>query len=275
MTRRGFTLVELLVVVAIVGLLIGILVPTLSAARASAQAAACLANMRTMSAASFAYSNDHDGALIDVGLAHGSASYSAAAAGSFVNTLSSYTKTALSRQCPSDKSALWPIEQGGDVDIHATPPPETYRRTSYGMNNFLSAAIPVSDPGINIAFDVFHVRQGETTYKRDRVSTPSAVIQFLEMTDTGDFATSDHVHLEDLYNPGLTAEYYPIVAANMMKIDRHGGKAPAGEGAQPSAKAAESRANYTFLDGSARTLSFKEAFALPTVNLFDPRLTQR
>ncbi len=274
MPRRGFTVVELLVVVAIVGLLIGVLVPTLSAARATAQASACLANMRTMSTASLAYSSDHGGDLIDVGLPHGSAGVASNEAGSFITTLSGYTKTSIARHCPTDKSALWPIEEGGDVDIHVQPPP-TYRKTSYGMSNFLSAAFPFPDPDHPPAREVFHAREGETSYKRDRVSKPSLVIQFLEMTDDGDYATSDHVHLEDLYNPGLAPDYYPIVAATMMKIDRHGGRAPTGVNAQPTPKAAESKANYTFLDGSARTLPFKEAFASPTVNMFDPRLTQR
>jgi prepilin-type N-terminal cleavage/methylation domain-containing protein len=43
---HGFTLVELLVVIAIIALLIGILVPALGAARAAAQAAKCKANLK-------------------------------------------------------------------------------------------------------------------------------------------------------------------------------------------------------------------------------------
>ena len=60
---RGFTLVELLVVIGIIALLISILLPTLGAARESANAVACASNMRSAGQAMVIYTTEQDGWL--------------------------------------------------------------------------------------------------------------------------------------------------------------------------------------------------------------------
>lgn len=60
---RGFTLVELLVVIGIIALLISILLPALNRARASALSLDCQARMRQMGQAIHLYSTDHNGLL--------------------------------------------------------------------------------------------------------------------------------------------------------------------------------------------------------------------
>src|SRR3712207_6304765 len=56
-SRRGFTLVELLVVIGIIAVLIGILLPVLSRAREQSRRTACLANLRSLGQGLFVYAN--------------------------------------------------------------------------------------------------------------------------------------------------------------------------------------------------------------------------
>lgn len=58
---RGFTLVELIVVVSIIGLLMAILLPVLGAARGRAKAVLCQNNLRNLGFAFAGYADDYDG----------------------------------------------------------------------------------------------------------------------------------------------------------------------------------------------------------------------
>jgi prepilin-type N-terminal cleavage/methylation domain-containing protein/prepilin-type processing-associated H-X9-DG protein len=58
--RNGFTLLELLVVIAVSALLVGILLPSLNAAREQAKSVYCLNNLRQMAIAANSYVNNND-----------------------------------------------------------------------------------------------------------------------------------------------------------------------------------------------------------------------
>lgn len=62
--QRGFTVLELLVVIGITGLLIGLAVPGLSKARALGKRVQCLANLHALSGAAAAYAADDPGGQI-------------------------------------------------------------------------------------------------------------------------------------------------------------------------------------------------------------------
>ena len=64
---RGFTLVELLVVIGIIAVLIGILLPSLAKARASATSLKCKTNLKQVGTTLLMYANDNRGWFYPVG----------------------------------------------------------------------------------------------------------------------------------------------------------------------------------------------------------------
>lgn len=60
-SKSGFSLVELLVVIGVIGFLIAILLPTLHKAREASRTTQCLSNLRQMAVAAAAYVSENDG----------------------------------------------------------------------------------------------------------------------------------------------------------------------------------------------------------------------
>ncbi len=58
-SRLGFTLIEILIVIAIIAILIGILLPAIGNARKIAQKTKCMSNVRQIALASFVYAQDY------------------------------------------------------------------------------------------------------------------------------------------------------------------------------------------------------------------------
>jgi prepilin-type N-terminal cleavage/methylation domain-containing protein/prepilin-type processing-associated H-X9-DG protein len=242
-SNRAFTLIELLVVIAIIALLISILLPALSEARRAARATRCLANIRSLATVHTLYINDHKERFVDVGLPHGGGG---APELSFFNTLAEYYGTPLAIRSPGDRSAYWPIEQGGQsLTIGGFP-----RRTSYGMNNWLSRTF---NPG---------VRPGEPFDRLSKVPVPYATVLFLQMTETGDFAVSDHVHAEG-WSPGPT-DAPPALASGQVQTHAWGGKP----------KSWDATSNFAYLDGHALTRKFRDVYTKAASNQFDPTVAR-
>lgn len=244
---RGFTLVELLVVIAVMALLIAIFLPSMRGVRERAVTAKCLSNMRNMQIAHFTYATEHNGRFIDVGLSHGGSTYDPEVA--WINTLKSYYGSDLVVKSPADRSPHWPAEQGGQ-GVPVPPSTDRFRRTSYGVNNFMSRSAP-ADP----------VRTYDSLAK---TPVPSATIHFLIMAEEGSFAGADHPHVENWWSPG-NPDAPPILASAQVATGLHGGKA----------RTWEARSNYGFLDGHAETLLFAEVYRTPDLNRFDPTQASR
>jgi len=244
--RRGFTLAEMLVVVAIILVVIGLLSVAMSSARRSARTTTCLAQLRALQVAQMAYATDHRGHFVDVGLPHGGLGFEEAA---WINTLMPYYDNRLALRSPLDTSVHWPADQGGaGVPVPGTV--NVFRRTSYGMNNYLSrnySPAAALDPGA--AAD-----------RMSKVPNPAATVMFLLMTPTGAFAGADHPHVEEWWiGPGVP-DFPPVQAASQVFTNAAGGRAATWD----------SRSNWSFVDGSVATLSFQEVYETDRLNRFDP-----
>lgn len=116
---RAFTLVELLVVIAVIALLIGLLLPALGRSRDAARRVADLANVRSIEQAHWVYMGEWDERML--GTSH---------SGSWIETLRDYSPGFLLRS-PVDTSEHFEVPIDG-----------VYRKTSYAISYELSPDNP-------------------------------------------------------------------------------------------------------------------------------------
>jgi type II secretory pathway pseudopilin PulG len=243
-SARGFSLVELLLVVGLITLLVGLLLPTLSAARTSATRTKCLANLKELQYVQTLYAAQNRNLLLYAG--------DGKASGSWIGHVLRYVAPQAVRsaddidtvrsdllRCPADESPYFaePVYVGSDI----------YRVTSYGLNNLVT---PTHAP-----------MGGLRPRKITELPNTSMLIQFAEIGDTDAYAHADHLHVNSFYlsvAPQLTLNRMGL----QLPLNRHVTR-PAGW---------ETVLNFGFIDGHAETLTIRRVYTDPTNNLFDPSL---
>lgn len=191
MKRRAFTLIELLMVIAIIALLVGILLPALSRSRQLGRSTQCLANLHSLGTAVLMYADTNDGRLPHVGLAHGGAVDEGSA---WINSAASDIGNEKITRCPDDRSPHWDSPIGAATQM---------RRVSYATNYYTTGQLEGRE-GCNVL---------------TRIKRPSTTIMWGELAEKGDYAAADHYHPESWF-----ANPKPL-AAEQLTLDRHLGRA--------------------------------------------------
>ena len=165
-SHRGFTLVELLIVIGIIALLIALLMPALSAAREHARRIKCMSNMRQLTAAWIMYANANKGHFCssewqDVipgkGAPFGGYTLAGISPGSLPGGLWTWIADTPSGQ-DFTKGMLWPLLK--DTQIYYCPNDPYLPESNYTINGYLAGRVGTP----TTLFRLSEIRHSESTF---------------------------------------------------------------------------------------------------------------
>jgi prepilin-type N-terminal cleavage/methylation domain-containing protein/prepilin-type processing-associated H-X9-DG protein len=169
--RHAFSLIELLVVVAIIGLLVALLLPAVQAARAAARRTNCASNLRQVGLAMCQYCDTHRGAFPDT-------DHTADAPNrSWIYTIAPYMESVNKiRICPDDPKGRERFD---------------LRLTSYVMNAYLTKELGVDNPVFN---------------HRKLTATSKTIVAFELADHKNPVPDDDHVHSHAWFTTSAIAQ---------------------------------------------------------------------
>ena len=218
--RPGFTLVELLVVVAIMGLLLALLLPAVQAARESARRVHCVSGMRQIGIALHHFADAHGGRMPKV-FGHADAGGADDERRTWITTLAPFLESVDEiRICPNDPHHDWRLGN---------------HSTSYILNSYLVYDEPRSK------LNTGPIARSDKRLDRLRESK-NTIVAFESALDPS-VAHQDHTHSYNWFSAWNVANKH--VFAEMrgeVAVDRHAGGV----------------ANYLFADGHVESIDVEE-----------------
>ena len=203
-TPRGFTLVELLVVIAVIAVLAGLMIPAVQAAREQARVAECASNMRQVGLGMIRFCDLHRGHWPETTHTVDPDPVTGKFTQSWIYTLAPYLEDVDAiRICPSDLAGHLRLEGKG---------------TSYTMNGYLSKEAKPSFEKLRkikatyqtiVAFELAEIKDIGAM----RSGNPNDIYEF-----------NDHVHSFNLFrNSNIKKKLVMTAIENEVAVQRHHG----------------------------------------------------